>query len=486
VHDGAPLGRQAQEYVIARGRDTGAEHLVAIDEKGAVIAHSRGTETRIGFSPALEATLRDPDQSVVAHHNHPNNTGLSSDDIGMLALPGLAGVWAHGHEGSVARGSLTPQARRALGAKHPDVNRAALALGLLARATSMEFFDPLRKGIERGLIDKDKAWEATVHIANTALARAGILDYRHNGDIQPVIDKFGLEPYIERAARQAAGSLFQDATTSTGQGALAESLRHPGDLGASLGGTAPDAGQPVQGPANRGSRRVARAEAAGQLRLPGLKQAERFGEEGPRPSFDAKYEGDNPLPALAAVEQSLRDLGTQLPNYGDRYSRYLEYKRLTKWRDALREAARELGLSESENPFKAPPFYSAVERAVSSAKQEKAAPNHWLGTIKNTPGVKPEEIEWLGLEDWLRAHKGPVTKQELADYVRANSIEVKDVPKGGEVAAEGHRRHYATAADEELAYPMLTPTSGCATRAFAEAARCRGAVWLSSVCPMNS
>jgi hypothetical protein len=47
VHEGAPLGRQAQEYVVARGRDTGAEHLVAIDENGAVIEHSRGTETAL-------------------------------------------------------------------------------------------------------------------------------------------------------------------------------------------------------------------------------------------------------------------------------------------------------------------------------------------------------------------------------------------------------------------------------------------------------
>jgi len=46
------------------------------------------------------------------------------------------------------------------------------------------------------------------------------------------------------------------------------------------------------------------------------------------------------------------------------------------------------------------------------------------------PGVKPEELEWLGLEDWPKEQKGPVTKDQIADYVRANRIEVREVEKG--------------------------------------------------------
>ena len=44
----------------------------------------------------------------------------------------------------------------------------------------------------------------------------------------------------------------------------------------------------------------------------------------------------------------------------------------------------------------APIFYSAVARTIDNAKQAKASPDQWLATIKNTPGVKPEELEWLG------------------------------------------------------------------------------------------
>jgi hypothetical protein len=75
-------------------------------------------------------------------------------------------------------------------------------------------------------------------------------------------------------------------------------------------------------------------------------------------------------------------------------------------------------------------YYSAVANAIDTAKHEKAAPNQWLGMLRNTPGVKPEEMKWLGLEEWLRDHKGPVSKQELSDYVRANQIELKEVEKG--------------------------------------------------------
>ena len=84
---------------------------------------------------------------------------------------------------------------------------------------------------------------------------------------------------------------------------------------------------------------------------------------------------------------------------------------------------------------KAEPFYSQVARTIEGAKQAKATPEQWLGMLKNAPGVKSEEMEWLGLADWLKEQKGPVTKQAISDYVRANQIEVKEVEKGGPLTA---------------------------------------------------
>ncbi len=84
----------------------------------------------------------------------------------------------------------------------------------------------------------------------------------------------------------------------------------------------------------------------------------------------------------------------------------------------------------------APPFYSAVARTIESAKQAKASPDQWLATIRNTPGVKAEELEWLGLEDWLKSQRGSITNDQIADYVRANQIEVKEVERGASDVTE--------------------------------------------------
>ena len=77
----------------------------------------------------------------------------------------------------------------------------------------------------------------------------------------------------------------------------------------------------------------------------------------------------------------------------------------------------------------APVFYSAAERAIEASRQEKAPADQWLGMLRNATGVKPEEMEWLGLADWLKEQKGSVSKQAIADYVRANQIKVEEVQK---------------------------------------------------------
>lgn len=81
----------------------------------------------------------------------------------------------------------------------------------------------------------------------------------------------------------------------------------------------------------------------------------------------------------------------------------------------------------NQPPAPAPTFYSAVGKAVDAAKTEKASPNQWLATIKNTPGVKAAELDWMGLEPWLKDQKGSVTRQEVSDFIRANQVELKEV-----------------------------------------------------------
>ena len=78
-----------------------------------------------------------------------------------------------------------------------------------------------------------------------------------------------------------------------------------------------------------------------------------------------------------------------------------------------------------------PIFYSATAKAVAGFKQDKATADQWLGMLRKAPGVKPEEIEWLGLEEWLKSQRGGIERTALADFIAANEITV------GETVLEG-------------------------------------------------
>ena len=79
----------------------------------------------------------------------------------------------------------------------------------------------------------------------------------------------------------------------------------------------------------------------------------------------------------------------------------------------------------------APTFYSALDRAVSDIPQAKASAEQWAATLANRPGVKPEEIQWRGLDQYLAGRAGQtVTKQEIADHLAGNKVELGEVTKG--------------------------------------------------------
>ena len=77
------------------------------------------------------------------------------------------------------------------------------------------------------------------------------------------------------------------------------------------------------------------------------------------------------------------------------------------------------------------PLESGVARAVDRLPQAKGTGEQMLAAIKRTAGVKPEELKWMGLEDWLQGQK-TITKAEIADYVAANSLDVREVRRSDE------------------------------------------------------
>lgn len=77
------------------------------------------------------------------------------------------------------------------------------------------------------------------------------------------------------------------------------------------------------------------------------------------------------------------------------------------------------------NQSQAPAFYSALEKQITDLPQGKGSPEQWAGIIKNLTqkGVKQEEIDWTGIEDWIKEQKGSISKEQILDYLSANKIE---------------------------------------------------------------
>ena len=118
------------------------------------------------------------------------------------------------------------------------------------------------------------------------------------------------------------------------------------------------------------------------------------------------------------------------------------------------------GVPRNVPPEVAEPFYSAVVRAVDALPMEKAAGAQMRATIANTAGVKPEEMAWIGLDDFL-AGKKSVTKQEVRDYVDANQVQVEEVVRADEGVTQNVsylRRRYEMMVEGSGDYAELPPS----------------------------
>jgi len=93
-------------------------------------------------------------------------------------------------------------------------------------------------------------------------------------------------------------------------------------------------------------------------------------------------------------------------------------------------------LSDSSKPgiaieaMKKPTFYSALEHNVNNIGQAKMTGDQWLGTLANKPGVKPEELQWTGLKEFMEENKGrSISKEQIQQHLEQNKVELKEVVK---------------------------------------------------------
>lgn len=90
----------------------------------------------------------------------------------------------------------------------------------------------------------------------------------------------------------------------------------------------------------------------------------------------------------------------------------------------------------------APPFYSQAERVISSKMGGRASAKE-VDAMLRANGVKPEELKWSGLDDFLAAKRAKglaVKKDEVLEFLRANNVQVQEVVKGEDVPRPGRDR----------------------------------------------
>jgi hypothetical protein len=74
-------------------------------------------------------------------------------------------------------------------------------------------------------------------------------------------------------------------------------------------------------------------------------------------------------------------------------------------------------------------FYSELKRQIDGASMRQAAPRAWKAFIKGLTGkgVKADEIEWTGINDWLDLQEGKVSKTAISQYLDANGVQLSEV-----------------------------------------------------------
>lgn len=78
-------------------------------------------------------------------------------------------------------------------------------------------------------------------------------------------------------------------------------------------------------------------------------------------------------------------------------------------------------------------FQSTLFATVMEKGQAKASAEQWLAMLQNAPGVKKEELEWIGLPEALTVMgaEGSITREQVLTYIAQNGVRIEEVVLGG-------------------------------------------------------
>ncbi|HEY3434297.1 MAG TPA: LPD38 domain-containing protein [Solirubrobacterales bacterium] len=164
-------------------------------------------------------------------------------------------------------------------------------------------------------------------------------------------------------------------------------------------------------------------------------------ERGVRSSLTAR--------ALTAVRRWLRSMGFPVQAWADAEIRQIVAAgaRQVTQRGRGRQGDDRRGSAMSE---RASPFFSALVEAVEKAQGAPRSSNAagwkgWLDGAQRRGEFKQAERDWLEVDGWLDRQEGPITREAIADYVRANQVRIEEAALGAPAGRdELMRKHNAS------------------------------------------
>lgn len=147
-----------------------------------------------------------------------------------------------------------------------------------------------------------------------------------------------------------------------------------------------------------------------------------------------------------SMEMGARQVSLMLNSLGIRGTKYLDQQhrgvgegsynfviwdesaiRITAANDELAEAAQ---FSEA-SPGDAPVFFSQLLQQMKGThpRMFRTGPQfkQWLAANSARLGVKQEELFWTGINEWLDAHPGAISKAQVLDYLETNGVQIEEV-----------------------------------------------------------
>lgn len=105
-----------------------------------------------------------------------------------------------------------------------------------------------------------------------------------------------------------------------------------------------------------------------------------------------------------------------------------------------------------------PAFYSALTRAVAKSPLTKAPAAQWKATLAKTPGVKKDEIEWSGINEWLEIAqtvdgepltdaKGNIPREAVLAFLENGGVQVEERVLGSVTLDPGSPYNIASVED---------------------------------------